>query len=68
LRAVAQDERSQHRNRELAVERLVEQLREALHVERRRRPTTPPPDADRRRLEAKRRRSHVKRLRRPPDE
>ena len=36
LRAVAQDERSQLRNRELAIERLVEQLREALRVERRR--------------------------------
>ena len=34
IRAVAQDERSQSRNRELAVERLVDQLREALRVER----------------------------------
>ena len=41
LRAVAQDERSQLRNRELAVERLVELLRAALHVERRRVPTKP---------------------------
>ena len=41
LRAVAQDERSQARNRELATERLVEQLREALRVPRRRRPTKP---------------------------
>src|SRR5688500_10864678 len=32
LRAVAQDERSQSRNRELAVERLVEKLRAALAV------------------------------------
>ena len=40
-RAVAQDERSQSRNRELAVQRLVEQLREALKVERRRVPTKP---------------------------
>ena len=39
LRAVAQDERSQARNRELAVERLVAKLAEALHVERRRVPT-----------------------------
>ena len=36
LRAIAQDERSQLRNRELAIERLVEQLRQALKVERRR--------------------------------
>ena len=41
LRAVAQDERSQWRNRELAVERLVEQLREALKVQRRRVATKP---------------------------
>src|ERR687884_1767311 len=41
LRAVAQDERSQLRNRELAVERLVAQLRDALRVERRRVPTKP---------------------------
>src|SRR5919197_5514243 len=41
LRAVAQDERSQWRNRELATERLMEALREALKVPRRRRPTKP---------------------------
>lgn len=66
LRAVAQDERSQWRNRELAVERLVEALREALRVERPRRPTTPTPASRERRLEAKRRRAETKRLRRPP--
>ena len=66
LRAVAQDERSQWRNRELAVERLVEQLRRALHVERKRVPTKPSKAARERRLEEKRRRSDVKRLRRAP--
>jgi ribosome-associated protein len=66
LRAVAQDERSQARNRELAVERLVEQLREALRVPRRRRPTKPTAQSRERRLESKRRRSETKRLRRPP--
>ena len=66
LRAIAQDERSQARNRELAVERLVEQLREALRVERRRRPTKPTAAARERRLEQKRRRSQTKRLRKPP--
>jgi ribosome-associated protein len=65
LRAIAQDERSQARNRELAVQRLVESLREALRVERRRRPTRPTAQSRERRLEAKRRRSEVKRLRRP---
>ena len=66
LRAVAQDERSQLRNRELATERLVEALRAALHVERRRVPTAPSAAAKERRLEAKRRRGDLKRLRRQP--
>ncbi len=66
LRAIAQDERSQHRNRELAVERLVEALRAALKVERRRVPTAPTATARRRRLEDKRRRAQTKQLRRPP--
>ena len=64
LRVVAQDERSQSRNRELALERLVEQLRRALRVERRRVPTKPTEAARERRLEEKRRRSKTKRLRR----
>jgi ribosome-associated protein len=67
LRAVAQDERSQHRNRERALERLVEQLRAALKVERRRVPTKPTRAARERRREAKQRRSETKKLRRPPD-
>jgi ribosome-associated protein len=67
LRAVAQDERSQWRNRELAIERVLEALREALKVERRRRPTKPTRESRERRLEQKRRRSATKRLRRPPD-
>jgi ribosome-associated protein len=67
LRAVAQDERSQWRNRELALERLVEQLRAALKVERRRVPTKPTQAARERRLDVKRRRSQTKKLRRPPD-
>jgi ribosome-associated protein len=66
LRAVAQDERSQARNRELAVERLVEKLRAALAVPRKRRPTAPTAAAHERRLEHKRRRATTKRLRRPP--
>jgi ribosome-associated protein len=67
LRAVAQDERSQSRNRELAIERLVSALREALRVERKRVRTKPSAAARKRRLEQKRRRGEVKRLRRPPD-
>ena len=66
LRAIAQDERSQARNRELAVERIADALRAALHVERRRVPTKPSKAAIERRLEQKRRRSQTKRLRQPP--
>jgi ribosome-associated protein len=66
LRAVAQDERSQARNRELAVERLVAKLAEALRVERRRRPTRPTAASRERRLTEKRRRGDVKRGRAAP--
>lgn len=66
LRAVAQDERSQLRNKELAVERLTEVLREALRVPRKRRPTKPTAASKERRLEQKKRRGETKRLRRPP--
>ena len=66
LRAVAQDERSQARNRELATERIADALREALRVERRRVPTKPSKAAVERRLEQKRRRSQTKRLRHRP--
>ena len=66
LRAVAQDERSQLRNRELAVERLVDKLRAALAVPRRRVPTRPAPATRERRLEQKRRRARTKKLRQPP--
>ena len=68
LRAIAQDERSQARNRELALERLVTQLREALRVPRKRRQTKPSKAAVERRLEEKRRRSRLKRLRGTTDE
>src|SRR3970040_2148133 len=57
LRAAAQDERSQLRNRELAVERLVAKLRAALAVPRRRRPTTPTAESRERRPGEKRRRA-----------
>ena len=67
LRAVAQDERSRTRNRELALERLVGQLREALRVERKRVATKPSAAARERRLQEKKRRGETKRLRRPPD-
>jgi len=66
LRAVSQDERSQLRNRELALERLVEKLRSALAVPRRRVRTAPSAAARERRLAEKRRRGELKRGRRSP--
>jgi ribosome-associated protein len=65
IRAIAQDERSQARNRELAIDRLTQHLREALRVERRRIASKPTAAAKERRLDEKRRRSELKRLRRP---
>jgi len=67
VKSVAQDERSQLRNRELATERILEQLRDATRVRRRRRRTGPPAAAIEERLDEKRRRSRTKRLRRPLD-
>ena len=64
--AVAQDARSQARNRELALERLREKLAAGLVVPKRRRPTKPGKAARERRLESKRRRSERKRARKPP--
>ena len=66
VRAVSQDERSQARNRELALERLAAVLRDGLKVERKRVPTKPTAASRERRLEDKRRRADRKRLRRPP--
>jgi ribosome-associated protein len=68
LRAVAQDERSQARNRELAVERLVAKLASALRVERRRVATRPTKASRERRLAEKRRRAATKRHRAQPED
>jgi ribosome-associated protein len=68
VRAIAQDERSQLRNRELAADRIVEQLTEAVKVRRRRRPTKPSAASREQRLDDKRRRGATKRLRRNLDE
>ena len=65
--AVAQDARSQARNRDLALERLARRLEHALHVPKRRRPTRPTAASKRRRLDAKRRASERKRTRRRVD-
>jgi ribosome-associated protein len=66
LTAVAQDSRSQARNRELALERLRARLAAALAVPRARRPTRPARAARERRLDTKRQRGRAKRLRRRP--
>ena len=64
VRAVAADERSQSRNRELALRRLAERIERALRVEKPRTATRPTRASKERRLQAKKRRSDVKRLRR----
>lgn len=70
VRAVAEDTRSQARNREIAFERLAAKVDAALVVARPRRKTRPSRGAVQRRLEAKKRTSERKRNRRaaPPDE
>ena len=69
VRVVASDERSQLRNRDLALERLAARLADGLRMETVRVPTKPRPSAARERLADKRRRSETKRLRaRPPED
>jgi ribosome-associated protein len=65
--AVAQDTRSQTRNRELALERLAQKLRDALYVPPRRTKNRPTAASRRRRLDDKRRRGQKKEGRRRPD-
>ncbi|MEA2311814.1 MAG: ribosome-associated protein [Solirubrobacteraceae bacterium] len=65
--ASAQDTRSQHRNRELALERLGARLAHALEVRRPRTKTRPTRASQRRRVDAKKRRGETKRTRRRPD-
>jgi len=66
VRVVADDERSQLRNRTLAEDRLAAKLRDALHVPRSRRATQPTRGSQRRRVDAKKQRGETKRYRRPP--
>ena len=66
IRVVADDERSQLRNRALAEERLVARLQSALHVQRSRRKTKPTRGSQQRRITAKKQRGEKKRLRQKP--
>ncbi|TVR05029.1 MAG: aminoacyl-tRNA hydrolase [Deltaproteobacteria bacterium] len=66
LQVSAEDERSQHRNRALARERLAEVVREGLKRRRRRVATKPTRGSERRRLKAKRLQGEKKALRRSP--
>ena len=65
VRVTADDERSQLRNRQVAVDRLRVRLADALHVDKPRRPTRPSRGAKERRLALKRQTSERKRNRRP---
>ncbi len=68
LRVRVESERSQRRNRDEARDRLAALVRDALRELPRRRPTRVPLGARRRRLERKRRRAAIKRLRTSPGE
>jgi ribosome-associated protein len=68
LRVTSDESRSQSRNRAVALDRLRSRLGAALRPKRSRHPTKPTRASVQRRLEAKRRRSEVKRSRRPPDD
>ncbi len=69
VRVVASDERSQTRNRDLALQRLAARLAEGLHIETVRVKTKPRPSAKLNRLDDKRRRGETKRMRaRPADD
>ncbi|HEV7882147.1 MAG TPA: alternative ribosome rescue aminoacyl-tRNA hydrolase ArfB [Solirubrobacteraceae bacterium] len=67
VRAIAQDARSQSRNRTLALERLAARIGRALEVPRTRRPTKPTKASRQRRLDAKRRGAQRKHDRRRPE-
>jgi protein subunit release factor A len=64
---IARDERSQHRNRRLALDRLRARLKEHRRKRKKRIPTKVPEGEKRRRLESKKKRGRRKELRRPPE-
>jgi len=62
----AQDERSQHRNKEESIHRLKLMIRQALHVPRKRIPTKPSKTAVQKRLDRKTQKGMKKQLRQKP--
>ena len=68
VRVVASERRSQHQNRDLALDRLRARLAEGLHVNPARVASSPSKAAKRRRLDQKRHRGDIKRARRRPSE
>jgi ribosome-associated protein len=68
VRASSSESRSQARNRELALQRLATKLSAGLRVQPARAPTKPTKGSQVRRVDAKRRRSQIKKRRRPPGE
>ncbi|HET9949813.1 MAG TPA: peptide chain release factor-like protein [Longimicrobiales bacterium] len=67
VRVTAREERSQHRNRALALRRLRAELERRARPVRPRVPTRVPRTEKEKRLEAKRRRGRTTRLRKPPE-
>jgi protein subunit release factor A len=67
VRASSRTERSQHRNRTLALERLRAKLEDLARVEKPRVPTRVPKGQKRKRLDDKKRKARKKDLRKPPD-
>ncbi|MBC8327753.1 MAG: peptide chain release factor-like protein [Planctomycetes bacterium] len=68
ITVIATERRSQHQNRELAYERLIERLKKKNHRPKPRKPTKKPRSADRKRLDAKKQRSETKRDRGHPED
>ena len=66
VRVTASERRSQHQNRELALERLAARIAAALHIDAKRYSTKPSRAAKKRRVDEKRRHSNIKRYRRRP--
>ena len=66
LRVVEDSTRSQNRNRKKAIHRMEKILIDALHIEKKRKPTKPSRSSNEKRLQIKKRRSKLKAARKPP--